>query len=37
MSRQMIGSESAMTDELISRARVGDAFAFQKLTEPPPP
>ena len=34
MSGQMTGSESVMTDELISRARAGDAVAFQKLTEP---
>jgi DNA-directed RNA polymerase specialized sigma24 family protein len=33
MSRQMTDSESLMTDELISRARAGDAGAFQKLTE----
>ena len=33
MSGQMTGSESLMTDELISRARAGDAVAFQKLTE----
>jgi RNA polymerase sigma-70 factor (TIGR02960 family) len=33
MSGQMTGSESVMTDELISRARAGDAVAFQKLTE----
>jgi RNA polymerase sigma-70 factor (ECF subfamily) len=30
----MTGSESAMTEELISRARAGDAVAFQRLTEP---
>ena len=33
MSGQMTGSESVMTDELISRARGGDAVAFQKLSE----
>lgn len=35
MSAQMTGSESLVTDELISRARAraGDAVAFQKLTE----
>jgi hypothetical protein len=33
MSGQMTGSESVMTDELISRARAGDAGAFQRLTE----
>jgi RNA polymerase sigma-70 factor (ECF subfamily) len=33
MSGQMTGSESSMTDEFISRARAGDAVAFQKLTE----
>jgi RNA polymerase sigma-70 factor (ECF subfamily) len=34
MSGQMTGSESVTTDELISRARAGDAVAFQKLTQP---
>jgi RNA polymerase sigma-70 factor (TIGR02960 family) len=34
MPGQMTSSESVMTDELISRARAGDAVAFQKLTEP---
>lgn len=33
-SGQMTGSGSLMTDELISRARAGDAVAFQRLTEP---
>jgi RNA polymerase sigma-70 factor (TIGR02960 family) len=33
VSGQMTGSESLKTDELISRARAGDAVAFQKLTE----
>ena len=33
MSRQMTGAESPLKDELISRARAGDAVAFQKLTE----
>ena len=33
MSGQMTNSESAMTDEFISRARAGDAVAFQKLIQ----
>lgn len=33
MSGQMTGAESVMKDELISRARAGDAGAFQKLIE----
>jgi hypothetical protein len=32
MSGQTTGSESLMTEELISRARAGDAVAFQQLT-----
>jgi RNA polymerase sigma-70 factor (TIGR02960 family) len=34
MSGQMTSSESVMADVLMSRARAGDAVAFQKLTEP---
>jgi len=34
MSRRIAGTEQVTRDELISRARAGDAAAFQKLTEP---
>ena len=34
ISGQVTGSASVMTDELISRARAGDAVAFQRLIEP---